>query len=100
MEMKRGDKVWVCHDGKWSRRVEGVVVDTRRGHHIKVQFPHPEDRTSVEFWARKKPAIRYWRTKKNSCVSYGKSYTYYGGWADIDWWFPWYAVYKFQENFY
>lgn len=47
--MKRGTKVAVCHDGKWSRMVEGVVVDTRRGHHIKVSFLNPVSRKLYSF---------------------------------------------------
>jgi hypothetical protein len=35
---KRGSKVWVCYDGKWSRRVEGTVVATHRGKAVTVRF--------------------------------------------------------------
>ena len=37
-EVKRGDTVAVCYDGKWARREKGVVVKTHNGHHITVQF--------------------------------------------------------------
>lgn len=92
--MKRGTKVWVCHDGKFSRRVEGEVVATRNGHHIKVSFPHPEDDSPVEFWARRKPAVRYCRNKPPSCIFWDKRPVSWGGWADIDWLFPWYSVWR------
>lgn len=92
--MKRGDKVAVCHDGKWGRRVEGEVVATRNGHHVKIRFFHPGTDAWVEFWARKQPSIRYRRQAPNSCIQYGKRYAYFGGWADIDWFSPWFAVYR------
>ena len=85
--MKRGKKVAVCHDGKWGRKVQGEVVATRRGHHIKVSFPRPESGEPVEFWARKMPTIRH----------SGKRYAYFGGWASIDWFCPWYAVHKWPH---
>lgn len=28
--MKRGSEAWICHDGKWSRKVPGYVVTTRK----------------------------------------------------------------------
>lgn len=99
--MKRGDKVAVCHDGKWGRRVLGEVVATRNGHHIKVAFPHPENDSVVEFWARKEKPVRYQQIKQRNgyckiiCL---KSYTYFGGWADIDWFSPWYSVHKWKES--
>lgn len=27
-----------------------------------------------------------------------KHYRYFGGWADIDWFSPWFAVYKRRDN--
>lgn len=80
--MKRGTKVAVCHDGKWGRRVQGEVIATRNGHHIKVSFPHPETGELVELWARRMS---------------GK-YGHFGGWAPIDWFCPWYSVYKWRDN--
>lgn len=90
--MKRGTIVAVCHDGKWGRRVQGEVVATRRGHHIQVRFPHPETDEPVLFWARKLPTIHYQRQKHGSCISYGDRRAYFGGWAAIDWFCPWYSV--------
>lgn len=98
MTMKRGTKVAVLHDGKWGRMVQGEVVATRKGHHIKVCFPHPESGELVEFWARKMPTIRRSRNKPPSCIHYGKRYAYFGGWADIDWFCPWYAVHKWPNS--
>lgn len=95
--MKKGTIVAVCHDGKWGRKVKGEVVATRNGHHIKVRFPHPEDDTPVEFWARKLPAIRYRRQKHGGCIMYSNRASYFAGWADIDWFSPWYSVYKWKD---
>lgn len=69
--MKRGMKVAVCYDGKYGRRVPGIVTATRRGHHIKVRFiPYAsEDNTEVESW---------FRIKRSKCNGQRK---YFGGWA-------------------
>lgn len=93
--MKRGAKVAVCHDGKWGRRVEGVVVQTRNGHHIKVRF-QDLDGEPVEFWARKHPAIRYWRKPNGSSVTWRKRAAYFAGWAESEYFCPWFAVYKWK----
>jgi len=96
--MKRGTIVAVCHDGKWGRRVKGVVVATRQGHHIKVRFDNPDNETpdapaQVEFWARVRPTIHY--RKKFDTNSYTMyRYKNYGGWVTNGVWFPWYSVYK------
>lgn len=96
--MKYGQKVAVCHDGKWGRRVQGEVVGTRRGHHIKIRFNSPVDDKPVEFWARKLPTIHYMRNKPGSCIYYSKRYAYFAGWADIDWFSPWFSVYKWKDE--
>lgn len=96
--MKIWTKVAVCHDGKWSRRVQGEVIATKRGYSVKVRFPHPESLYPVEFWAKKVPAVRYCRNKPPSCIFYGKRYAYFGGWADIDWFCPWYSVLKWKDK--
>ena len=36
--MKRGDKVFVCYDGKWGRRVVGEVLATAQTSRIQVRF--------------------------------------------------------------
>lgn len=97
--MKRGQKVAVCHDGKYSRAVLGEVVETRKNHHIKVRFPHPETGLPVEFWARKIPTIRYRRVigSKYGDIVYLKKYAHFAGWADIDWFSPWYSVHKWRD---
>ena len=86
--MKTGSKVFVCHDGKWGRRVVGEVIATRNGHHVKVRFPHPnnEGEPDVEFWARKLPKSR-WNPQ-----------TRFGGWAECDWFCPWFSIYKYRKN--
>lgn len=88
----------VCHDGKWGRRVKGVVVDTRKGHHVKIKFPNPENGSDVEFWARIIPTIRYKRKKVNSCIVHLGLYKHFAGWADIDYFCPWFSVYKWNED--
>lgn len=96
--MKRGTVVAVCHDGKWGRRVQGVVIATRQGHHIQVRFPHPETGAPVEFWARRRPAIRHVRRPAGSCCHTHKRYVRYGGWASTGGWSPWYSVAKWQAE--
>lgn len=96
--MKRGAKVAVCHDGKWGRRVQGEIIATRQGHHVQVRFPHPETGEPVEFWARKNRTIRRTIRRKGSCISTGKRYAYFSGWADIAWWYPWYAVHPWPAG--
>jgi hypothetical protein len=85
--MKIGKRVFVCHDGKWGRRVVGTVTATRNGHHIKVKFPHPnkEGEPDVEFWARVIPKNR-WNVK------------HFGGWAECDCWCPWFSVYSYSKS--
>ena len=84
--MKIGTQVAVCHDGKWGRRVEGVVIGTRRGHHIKVKFLS-RDGQHQEFWARVIPTTHKW-----------SNYKHFGGWVNTDDWCPWYAVYKWKKG--
>lgn len=82
--MKRGDKVWVCQDGKFGRRVEGTVVRTKQGHHVQVSFSYVDDEENsqeVLFWVRLRSATKY-------------RYKTYAGWADVDVWSPWYTVRK------
>lgn len=95
--MKRGTKVAVCHDGKWSRRLPGYVVATRQSHHVLVEFQH-EDKV-VQFWARKRPTVRYLKSRSFGCVEVVtlKRYAYFGGWAAIDWFRPWFAVHKWKS---
>lgn len=93
--MKLGAKVWVCHDGKYSRRVEGEVVATRRGHHLQIKFFH-EDCGEVLFWARRTPAVRY--LKESGIFIKSRRPVSFGGWADIDWFMPWYSVAKWKDD--
>ena len=98
--MKIGTEVAVCHDGKWGRRVKGVVVGTRQNTMIKVKFTPPGEEAEVEFWTRVIPTIRHRRYSKSK---YRNSYTlkhykHFGGWAKIDYWCPWFAVYKWEKN--
>jgi hypothetical protein len=90
--MKRGSKVWVCHDGKWARRVPGHIVATRQGHHVLIEFQHKDQ--IVRFWARKVPAVRYWRTNRYTYSAIAKRYSYFKGWADIALFRPKFHVYR------
>ncbi len=92
--MKRGTKVAVCHDGKWGRRVAGEVIATRQGHHILVRFEF--DDKVVEFWARRVPAVRYMQGRNGSYRS--KRPVSYAGWADIDYFCPWFSVWKMPRE--
>ena len=89
--MKRGTPVAVCHDGKWGRRIKGEVVETRNGHHIKVRFEHGTCGV-VEFWCRYDAPIRY--RKRSGCITWSKRPKRYSGWADIEWFCPWFVIYK------
>lgn len=92
--MKRGQKVFICHDGKYSRRVDGVVVEQRNGHHIKVRFESPADDSDIEVWFRKDAAIRY--LKRSGCISWSKRPARFSGWADIEYFCPWFTVRKWS----
>lgn len=100
--MKRGDKVWVCQDGKFSRRVEGVVVQNHHGNRIKVRFVYgqcEEDTEEVEAWFGRNTTIRYSRTRDGSCFSYGKRYKRFAGWVvNKGWWCPWFRIVKMKKG--
>lgn len=93
--MKRNQEVAVCHDGKWSRRVKGTVIATRNGHHIKVRFSHPEIDTTVEFWARKVKKVCYCKVS-GRFINF-RHPAYFAGWADADYFCPYFSVYKWKE---
>ena len=85
--MKRGDKVWVCQDGKFSRRVEGTITKTRQGHHACVQFIYQDaygNDSATSFWARL------------TCRGYG--YGVFAGWSDTGRWCDWYTVMKQSDG--
>lgn len=99
--MKIGQTVAVCHDGKWGRRVKGEVVSTRHGNRILVKFQHPNnEEVTVHLWARWHNTVHYKKRKHNSCVSYGKQYGYFAGWADIDLFCPWFRISKWSDSDY
>lgn len=79
--MKRGRKVAVCYDGKWSRKRAGVVVATRGGDHIQVAFTPPGKEHTVTFWAKK----------------ISRRPSRFGGWCDVDCCCPWYSVSKWKD---
>lgn len=87
--MKIGQVVAVCHDGKWGRRVKGVVTGTQRGLYITVQFQNPNTGEPIEFKARRRDD----NTRRRRSQQHYK----YGGWVDIDYFFPWYGVYTWKD---
>jgi hypothetical protein len=72
---KIGQKVAVCYDGKWGRRVEGIVTGTKQKS-IRVRFKDWVDGKEAEAWLRKNK-----RRKK-----YGGAPSYFCGYVrDVDW---------------
>ncbi len=102
--MKIGQKVWACDDGKWKRRESGIVVGTKNGYQIKIKLLEG-DNAGVEFWARKRSAIRYCLIKgtKYFKTIRQKKYVDYSGWdkkggESLDWCSSWYTIYKRKDN--
>lgn len=65
--MKRGDKVAVCYDGKWGRRVPGTVLATKNGYRILVEFNEyacDEGDAPVQHWFRVRAPERRWGQAK------------------------------------
>lgn len=57
--MKRGDKVWVCYDGKYGRRQEGLVLSvTQYGALIKFNEWGAENEHSITHFFRKRKQHR------------------------------------------
>ncbi len=76
--MKVGKKVAVCHDGKISRGVEGVVVKQHNGHHITVKFTIAGQTITQKF---RRDTVTRWRSGMTYC-----------GWADSHLFCPWFRV--------
>ena len=58
---KKQDSVFVCYDGKWSRRMVGLV-HKRRGFALQVEFPTYAEKNMVINW--------FVRTSPNSFGGY------------------------------
>lgn len=61
--MKVGQEVAVCYDGKYGRRVKGVVIKQHNGHHITVRFEPwagDDDNKPVEVKFRRGHNNRHW----------------------------------------
>ena len=58
--MKHGDTVAVCYDGKYSRRVAGLVVKGRKGHHVLVRFNLEGETVEAWFRARRRGKRKYY----------------------------------------
>lgn len=96
--MKTGQVVAVCQDGKYSRRVKGEVIASKKGSKILVRFPHPEiEGESVEFWAKLCNTVRF-RKEVNVSTFTMKCYKHFAGWADIDSFCPWFTVHKWKYS--
>ncbi len=75
--MKRGDKCFVCYDGKYGRRVIGTVIKNDRNRLILIEFKsYDDDLGIVKSWFRKhksdkqfslskKPRRGVWETYHN-----------------------------------
>ena len=61
--MKPGDIVQVCFDGKWSRRIPGLVLAKFQHTKILVQFEY-DGETQRMYFRRKKRTVRPARVKK------------------------------------
>jgi hypothetical protein len=72
--MKRGDKCYVCYDGKWGRRVLGEVIATKYKR-IQVRFPEwaSDDGTVLTHWFHQRTRKRY---------GFGRR-KYYGGFVPV-----------------
>ena len=84
--MKRGTIVAVCQDGKWSRRVKGVIIGTDRGNRIKVKFTYGDH--EYEYWFRKQPRKHGARPCK----------LHFAGWTEVDTFCPWFSVWKWEQR--
>ncbi len=93
MGFKRGNKVFVCDDGKWSRRVVGEIINTHNGHHIQIRFMDGE--VVSEFWAKRLNTVHYRNT--NRSINHSKHYSFYGGYGADD--YAYYSVHKFSEKY-
>ena len=71
--MRRGDKVFVCYDGKFSRRVVGEVLATKQTSRIQVRFKEYTGDAELTHWFRKRS-----RPKR-----YGGRPYYYGAYVPI-----------------
>ena len=72
--MKRGDKVAVCYDGKWGRRVLGEVIATKQTSRIQVRFKEYAGEEILTHWFRKRKRSR----------RHGGRPFYYGGFVPVD----------------
>lgn len=73
--MKRGDFVAVCYDGKWSRRVKGEVIATRKGSRILVRFPE---------YANPDNIIEHWFPVRRLATIWGGPRKNYAGFVQVD----------------
>lgn len=81
--VKRGDQVWVCYDGKWSRRQPGVVVKAGK-YKAWVTFKpwaSDNDEMTAQFTYRPWASGRIWGGPGRNL----------GGWVPQEFW---YRVYK------
>lgn len=94
--MKRGQKVHVCHDGKWGRRVLGEVVQQHNGHHITVRFTPRGETEPLTFKARRRKRIAFER--RRGCITYLSRPTSWCASASDGWWYSIWAASKGGGN--
>lgn len=95
--MKRGDRVYVCYDGKWGRRVVGEVLATKQTSRVQVKFQEYASDRQLTHWFRRRS-----RPKR-----YGGRPHYYGGFVPVEdslmrmaYGLPgdWYSVFKLPRK--
>ena len=78
--------------------MKGTIVKNNKGHQILVRFTPEGENAPVEFWAKRRPAIRYMSNKRGSCLYYLKRKVSFAGWADVDTFCPWYSVIPWEPT--
>jgi hypothetical protein len=71
--MKRGDNVYVCYDGKYSRRVVGTVLATKQTGKVLIEFPEYAG----------KSVLQHWFPRRSRQHRYGGRPFYYGGYVPV-----------------
>ena len=72
---KTGKKVWVCYDGKWSRRTEGVIIKYKK-HKVLVKFNKyilEQTDKHCELWFKRRSRTKWdsWDVKAENSILRG-----------------------------
>ena len=95
--MKRGQTVAVCYDGKWGRRVKGVVIATKQSR-ICVRF---------NLWSDPAVQVTHWFHARRKGRKYGGPSKRHAGFVPVDDSLmqklgigpgDWYAIYKWRDQ--